>query len=54
MGQFEKEDHAAAAYNDAAKKYFGKFAVLNEVGPYYPNKEERKLNSLKNLTSYKD
>jgi len=31
LGYFELEIQAAKAYNKAARKYFGKFALLNEV-----------------------
>lgn len=31
IGCFKNESEAATAYNDAAKKYFGAFAKLNEV-----------------------
>lgn len=31
IGYFEKEDEAALAYNESAKKHFGDFSRLNEV-----------------------
>lgn len=31
LGSFEKEEDAAKAYNDAAKKYRGQYAKLNEI-----------------------
>lgn len=31
LGRFEKEDDAASAYNNAAIKYFGEFARINEI-----------------------
>lgn len=31
IGRFSKEEDAAKAYNDNAKKFFGEFAYLNEV-----------------------
>ena len=31
LGLFENEIDAAKAYNDAAKKYFGKYALLNKI-----------------------
>jgi hypothetical protein len=31
LGMFATPEHAAAVYNEAATKYFGEFALLNEV-----------------------
>lgn len=31
LGQFEKKEDAAKAYNEAAKKYFGEYARLNDI-----------------------
>lgn len=31
LGSFKTKNEAAAAYNAAAKKYFGKFAKLNQI-----------------------
>lgn len=31
LGQYEREEDAAAAYNRAAEKHFGEFARLNEI-----------------------
>lgn len=31
LGYFEKEEEAALAYNEAARKYHGEFALLNEI-----------------------
>jgi|GEM_PF-5538208 len=31
LGLYHREVDAARAYNDAARKYFGEFAYLNDV-----------------------
>lgn len=31
LGYYTKAEHAAEAYNVAAKKYFGEFALLNKL-----------------------
>lgn len=51
VGAFQSELAAAAAYNQTAKKYFGEFAVLNDVpeDTYIPTSEERKAIRFANL-----
>lgn len=47
LGYFSNEDTAAFAYNEAAKKYFGEFAALNEVDESKVDYEEfKKVSSL--------
>ena len=32
LGYYESEDEAGMAYNKAAKKYYGNYATLNQIG----------------------
>lgn len=42
IGRFKSEDTAAVAYNVYAKKYFGEYALLNDV-PFDPDWESKKI-----------
>jgi hypothetical protein len=42
IGRFESEETAAVAYNIYAKKYFGEYALLNDV-PFEPDWESKKI-----------
>lgn len=55
LGHYKNEVHAAIAYNDAAKKYFREFALLNDIPEEYkhasPVKNKREVSVIQQTLS---